>query len=298
MPDGRDIMQGVIPYLAIDGARRAIEFYAKAFGAQVWGDTPNMPGTDKLANATLIINGGALMLSDHFPEMGQPPAKAGHGFTMQLVVTDGDSWWTRAVEAGCTVKTPFEKQFWGDRYGQVLDPFGIEWAFNEPSAESQAKAAEIGRGGVADLSITRTLDAPRAAVWRCWTEPDLLKQWFCPKPWYVSEVKQDIRPGGGSFIVMNGPNGEKNELPGQFLDVIDGKKLVFTDAFVGDWRPGAGAPFMVGYVELEDAPGGKTRMVWGARHWSEETRQQHLAMGFEQGWNAAADQLNDLARSL
>ncbi len=147
------------------------------------------------------------------------------------------------------------------------------------------------------LSITRTLDAPRAAVWRCWVEPDLLKQWYCPKPWFVSQAELDVRAGGASFVVMNGPNGEEQRLPGQYLEVIDGERLVFTDAFDGDWRP-AGKPFMVGFVELTDAPGGKTRMIWGARHWSEEDRDKHLAMGFEQGWNAAADQLNELAQSL
>jgi uncharacterized protein YndB with AHSA1/START domain len=149
-----------------------------------------------------------------------------------------------------------------------------------------------------ELSITRIIDAPRAAVWRCWTEPELLKHWHCPKPWYVSVVEQDIRPGGASFMIFNGPNGEEQRLPGQFLEVVEGTRLVFTDAFVGNWRPGASKPFMVGYVELEDAGDGKTRMLWGARHWSEEDRQTHLEMGFEQGWNAAADQLNDLARAL
>jgi uncharacterized protein YndB with AHSA1/START domain len=149
-----------------------------------------------------------------------------------------------------------------------------------------------------ELSITREFDVLRALVWRCWTEPELLKQWYCPKPWYVSKVVQDIRPGGASFIVMNGPNGEENRLPGQILEVVDGKRLVFTDAFVGDWVPGDGAPFMTGYVELEDAGDGRTRMVWGARHWTKEAHDQHLAMGFEQGWNAAADQLHDLAKSL
>ncbi len=148
-----------------------------------------------------------------------------------------------------------------------------------------------------ELSITRTIEAPRAAVWRCWTEPELLKQWYCPKPWYVSHVEQDIRPGGASLVVMNGPNGEENRWPGQFLEIIAGKRLVFTDAFSGDWRP-AGKPFMVGFVELADAPGRKTHMIWGARHWSEEDVQAHLAMGFEQGWNTAADQLNELAKRL
>jgi PhnB protein len=141
--DPTRLMQGVIPYLAIDGAQRAIDFYRRAFGALMHGEAAMMPGTDKVANATLAINGGALMLSDHFPDMGQPAAKAGCGFTMQLVVTDGDSWWRRAVDAGCIIKTPFEKQFWGDRYGQLLDPFGIEWAINEPSAENLAKAKDL-----------------------------------------------------------------------------------------------------------------------------------------------------------
>lgn len=151
---------------------------------------------------------------------------------------------------------------------------------------------------MSELSITRIIDAPRATVWRCWSEPDLLKQWYCPKPWFVSHAAFDLRPGGASYIVMNGPNGEENKLPGQYLEVVDQRRLVFTDAFIGDWRPGASKPFMTGYVEFEDAPGGKTQMIWGARHWSAEDREQHQAMGFEQGWNAAADQLNDLAKSL
>ena len=152
--------------------------------------------------------------------------------------------------------------------------------------------------GARDLEITRTLDASRAAVWRCWAEPELLKKWYCPRPWYVAHAEFDLRPGGASYIVMNGPNGEENKLPGQYLEAVEGARLVFTDAFDGDWRPANGKPFMVGYLELEDAPGGKTRMVWGARHWSEEDLRKHLAMGFEQGWNAAADQLNALAKTL
>lgn len=135
------LMQGVIPYLAIDGARDAIAFYRKAFGALMHGDVASMPGTERVANASLVINGGVMMLSDVFVDMGQPAAKGGHGFTMQLVVDDGDMWWNRAVGAGCAIVTPFAKQFWGDRYGQLRDRFGIDWALNEPSPENRAKAA-------------------------------------------------------------------------------------------------------------------------------------------------------------
>jgi uncharacterized glyoxalase superfamily protein PhnB len=136
-------MQGVIPYLAIDGAQDAIAFYRRAFGALMHGDAALMPGTNKVANASLVINGGVMMLSDTFPEMSQPAAKGGHGFTMQLVVDDGELWWNRAVEAGCEVVTPFARQFWGDRYGQLRDRFGIDWAINEPSAENREIAKNL-----------------------------------------------------------------------------------------------------------------------------------------------------------
>jgi uncharacterized protein YndB with AHSA1/START domain len=148
------------------------------------------------------------------------------------------------------------------------------------------------------LSITRHLKAPRAAVWRCWVEADLLKQWYCPKPWYVSVAQIDVRAGGASLIIMNGPNGEENKLPGQYLDVVEGERLVFTDAYVGDWQHGQNAPFMTGYVHLSDHKDGGTNMEWGARHWSDETVAQHKAMGFEAGWGAAADQLDALAAGL
>jgi uncharacterized protein YndB with AHSA1/START domain len=97
---------------------------------------------------------------------------------------------------------------------------------------------------------------------------------------------------------MNGPAGEENSVHGQYVEVIEGYKQTFTDAFVGDWVPGVSTPFMTGYVILSDAPDGGTHMEWGARHWNEETKAQHEAMGFEAGWNAAADQLDVLALTL
>jgi uncharacterized protein YndB with AHSA1/START domain len=148
------------------------------------------------------------------------------------------------------------------------------------------------------LKITRHFDSPRAKVWRCWSEGDLLKQWYCPKPWTVSVADIDLRAGGKSHIVMNGPDGEVNRVHGQYVDVVEGVSQTFTDAFVGDWMPGDKAPFMVGYVILSDAEDGGTNMEWGARHWSAETFEQHKAMGFEFGWNAAADQLAVSARGL
>ena len=148
------------------------------------------------------------------------------------------------------------------------------------------------------LSITRHFSAPRAAIWRCWSEGDLLKQWYCPKPWYVSKVLLDLRAGGVYNTTMNGPDGEVMQIYGQYLEVVDGERMTFTDAFIGDYMPGDKAPFMTGYVVLSDAPDGGTNMEWGARHWSDDSVEQHKTMGFEAGWNAAADQLDALAASL
>lgn len=147
------------------------------------------------------------------------------------------------------------------------------------------------------LTLTRVLDAPRAAIWRCWTEPELLKQWFCPKPWYVSEAHLDLRPGGEFYSLMNGPNGEQHGNPGVFLDVVPEERLVFTDAFSSAWQP-SGKAFMVADVIFADAGNGKTHYVATARHWSEEDRKAHEEMGFHPGWNAAADQLEALAKTL
>lgn len=148
-----------------------------------------------------------------------------------------------------------------------------------------------------DLVLERVLDAPRNRLWRCWTEPELLKRWFCPEPWYVSEARLEVRPGGECFTVMNGPNGERADNPGVFLDIVEGERLVLTDAFRPGWRP-SGRPFMVADVRFEDAGGGKTRYTARAMHWTEEAKKEHEAMGFHEGWGKAADQLEALAKTL
>ncbi|NJM43099.1 MAG: SRPBCC family protein [Brachymonas sp.] len=148
-----------------------------------------------------------------------------------------------------------------------------------------------------ELVLERTLQASRMAIWRCWTDPALMPIWFCPKPWYVSDVKLDLRAGGASSMVMNGPNGERFPNNGVYLHVEEGKRLVFTDAFTSAWQP-SGKAFMVGDIQLSDAPGGGTLYRASARHWSEEARKQHEAMGFHEGWGKAADQLEELAKTL
>ena len=137
------LMQGVIPYLTIDGADAAIAFYQKALGATVFGEIVRGEDSGKVMNASLEINGGILMLNDHFPDMGEPPAKGRMGYMMQIVTQDGQAYWDRAIAAGCEVIAPFEPQFWGDTWGRFSDPFGIDWAINQPSPANHEKAAEL-----------------------------------------------------------------------------------------------------------------------------------------------------------
>jgi len=152
------------------------------------------------------------------------------------------------------------------------------------------------------LILERTLAAPRAAVWRCWTEPALIRQWFCPAPWRVTACEVDLRSGGASFTRLEGPgpDGEPmvQDCPGYYLAVEPMRRLVFTDAFVGDWMPGRAKPFMVGDIRFADAPGGGTLYRAMVRHWSAEDREAHDQMGFHQGWGKAAEQLEALARRL
>jgi PhnB protein len=130
-------MRGVIPYVSIKGADAAIAFYIRAFGAVQHGEAVRHPD-GRILNAGLEINGGMMMVMDAFPEHGVPTTEpANHGFTLQLVITDGDFWWSRAVEAGCEIKQDLKLEFWGDRYGRVRDPFGLEWAFNEPAVSKR-----------------------------------------------------------------------------------------------------------------------------------------------------------------
>ena len=124
---------GVIPYVTVDGASEASAFYQVAFGAR---EVARMLGEDekRVMHCHLEINGGAFMLSDNFPEMGNAPIQRSSSYIMQLVVADGDAWWKRAIGAGCKETLPFKVAPWGDKYGQLTDPFGITWAMSTPAA--------------------------------------------------------------------------------------------------------------------------------------------------------------------
>ena len=147
-----------------------------------------------------------------------------------------------------------------------------------------------------DLVLTRLIAAPPETLFRCWTEPELLLQWFVPKPWSVARAEVDLRPGGACLIVMRDPEGNEFPNPGVYLEVVPNRRLVFTDAYTTGWQPSV-KPFMTAIISFEPE-NGQTRYTARARHWSEEARQQHEAMGFQQGWGICADQMASLAATL
>lgn len=125
IPDG---MHSVTPHLVCAGAADAIEFYKKAFGAE---EALRLPGPQgKLMHAMIRIGDSAIMLVDEMPEWGSfgPKALKGSPVTIHLYVPEVDAFVARAVAAGAKITMPLQDMFWGDRYGQLEDPFGHRWS--------------------------------------------------------------------------------------------------------------------------------------------------------------------------
>jgi PhnB protein len=149
IPDG---YPRISPYLCVDGAGAAIDFYAKVFGAS---ERVRMPAPDgKIGHAELQFGDSVIMLSDEYPEMGirSPKAVGGSPVTISVYVEDVDDVFDRAVEAGATALRQVEDQFYGDRSGQFEDPFGHRWSVathieDVPPEEMAKRAAESMEGG-------------------------------------------------------------------------------------------------------------------------------------------------------
>jgi len=134
------------PHLTVRDAARAIDFYQKAFGAVV---LHSMKGPDgKVMHASLKLGDSIFMLNDEFPEFGNlsPLSSGGSGVAIQVYLENVDAAFERATSAGATVKMPLMDQFWGDRYGQITDPFGHTWSLathiRDMSADEMRRAGE------------------------------------------------------------------------------------------------------------------------------------------------------------
>lgn len=143
-----------------------------------------------------------------------------------------------------------------------------------------------------DLVLERTLEVGPQRVWKAWTDPEQVKQWFAPAPWTVTECEIDLRPGGMFRTRMEGPDGEGFDGTGCYLEVVEPRRLVFTDALTAGYRPAPESFFTV-ILTIEAHETG-SRYVVRALHADPEQRQKHENMGFYQGWGTCLDQLEQV----
>lgn len=148
-----------------------------------------------------------------------------------------------------------------------------------------------------ELVLERVLNAPREKLFRCWTTPELIVQWFTPPPFKTTKAVTDVRAGGASCVTMQSPDGKEFPNRGVYLEVVPNEKIVFTDAFTSAWEPSA-KPFFTGILTFEDLGNGKTKYTARVRHWTVEDCQAHEKMGFHQGWGIATTQLEALAQKI
>jgi uncharacterized glyoxalase superfamily protein PhnB len=154
VPEG---VHTVTPYLQVKGGARAIEFYAKAFGAQ---EVMRMPGPGgSVAHAEIRIGDSCVYLSDVFPPCKSPLELKGTPVFLHLYVEDCDAWFARATAAGCKVLMPLVDMFWGDRFGQVADPFGHVWSIS--THKEDLTPEEMGRRGAEAMAQMAAQAAPK-----------------------------------------------------------------------------------------------------------------------------------------
>jgi uncharacterized protein YndB with AHSA1/START domain len=141
-----------------------------------------------------------------------------------------------------------------------------------------------------ELTLERVINAPREKVFKAWTDPELMKQWFAPKPYTTPRVENDVRTGGSSLVVMRSPEGQEIPCPGVYLEVVPNQRIVATDAFTQAWEPSE-KPFMTVVLTFDDLGGGKTKYRAVCKHWNDADREAHEKKGFHEGWATCAEQL-------
>ncbi|MGC4789438.1 SRPBCC family protein [Micromonospora sp. DT178] len=147
-----------------------------------------------------------------------------------------------------------------------------------------------------DLVLERTVDVAPELVWKAWTTPELVVQWFAPRPWSTSSCEIDLQPGGRFNTVMRSPEGEEYPNTGCILLVEEGSTLIFTSGLGPGFRPQVsdGFPFTA-IIKLEPTGNG-TKYTATAIHADASAKKSHEEMGFLEGWSAALDQLIEVVK--
>lgn len=157
-----------------------------------------------------------------------------------------------------------------------------------------------------DLILERHIDAPKNLVWRALTEPELIKQWFCPKPWATVDCRVDLRVGGEFYTVMQSPEGDKFPGASCFLEIVPQERIIWTAALKPGFRPAP--PFskddkacaeiiFTCVVTLKDTTNG-TQYTAHVMHGNAQQTKMHEEMGFHEGWGTALNQMVDVIKTL
>jgi uncharacterized protein YndB with AHSA1/START domain len=152
-----------------------------------------------------------------------------------------------------------------------------------------------------DLVLTRTLDVKPELIWKAWTDPVHVKEWWCPRPWKTVECRMDLKPGGEFYFLMQSPEG-KNNPPHEccFLELVPNRKIVWTTALTAGYRPAAepnsaGVPHFTCVLTLTPEGSG-TKYTAIAMHPTEEGARRHEKMGFHEGWGTVVDQMVEVIK--
>ncbi len=160
---------------------------------------------------------------------------------------------------------------------------------------------DIGTDPKLDLVLDRVVDVPPELVWAAWTEPRHMKHWFAPAPLTLATCEVDLRPGGIYRADLRLPDGEESNMTACILEVVPGRRLVWTLALLPGFRPAAANPEPVGFaftavIQIEPEGGG-TRYTALSMYADEPIRKKHDEMGWHKGWGTALDQLVAYAKS-
>ena len=147
-----------------------------------------------------------------------------------------------------------------------------------------------------DLTLQRVIRAPRAAVWRAWTDPSRFERWWLPAPLTCKVDILDVRPGGGLVTRMSEDGAAfVAHMDASFLLVEDLERIVFTNAIDSQWRPADPAPVaMTAEIVFGDHPQGTDYRVI-VRHGDPAARERHADLGFADGWGSVTEQLAAVA---
>ena len=151
-----------------------------------------------------------------------------------------------------------------------------------------------------DLVLERVVDVVPELVWKAWTRPEHIVKWFTPRPWETIDCRMDLRPGGEFFTMMRSPEGEEYPNSGCYLEIVEGRKLAWTETMEPGFRPKPATPegLPMTAIVLIEPEGTGTKYTAIALHPDETSRMRHEEMGFHDGWGTALDQLVAYAKTL